>query len=60
MELTKLAGDCRSDDCPAVFRTDTGNIAIQGAIIERQTPDGEAIVEISPSLLKEAVRALGW
>ena len=32
MELTKIAGDdCKDGDCPAVYRTDRGTIAVQGA-----------------------------
>jgi len=61
MELTLVAGgdDCGRDDCPTVFRTDRGTLAIQGYTIDRQTPDGESVVEIPVDLLQEAVRALG-
>jgi hypothetical protein len=33
MKLTKIAGDadCRNGDCPTVYRTDRGTIAVQGA-----------------------------
>jgi hypothetical protein len=61
MELTRIAGgDCGRDDCPTVFTTDTGSIAVQGYIVDRETPPGEAVVEIPASVLREAVRALGW
>jgi hypothetical protein len=62
MELTKIAGvDCKmGDDCPAVFTTDRGTIAVQGYVVSRKTPDGEAVVEISTELLQEAARAVGW
>jgi hypothetical protein len=61
MELTKIAGDnnCKDGDCPTIYRTDRGTIAVQGDRLERPTPDGEAIVEISAALLAEAMRALG-
>jgi hypothetical protein len=59
--LTRIAGsDCRRDDCPAVFTTDRGTVAIQGYDIDKQTPSGESVVEIPLQVLKEAVRALGW
>ena len=59
--LTRIAGgDCGRDDCPAVFTTDRGTLAIQGPDIDRKTPAGESVVEIPLDVLKEAVRALGW
>ena len=59
--LTRIAGgDCGRDDCPAVFTTDRGTIAIQGYSIDRKIPAGESVVEIPLDVLKEAVRALGW
>ncbi len=61
MELTRIAGDdnCRNGDCPTVYRTDRGTIAVQGERLAHPTPDHEAIVEIPLDLLTEAVRALG-
>ncbi len=59
MELTKIAGDCRSGDCAAVYRTARGTVAVQGDRLSHPTPDHEAIVEIPVELLKEALRALG-
>jgi hypothetical protein len=59
--LTRIAGgDCGRDDCPAVFTTDRGTVAIQGYAIDRTTPAGESIVEVPLDVLKEAVSALGW
>ena len=59
--LTRIAGgDCGRDDCPAVFATDRGTVAIQGTDIDRKTPAGESVVEIPLDVLKEAVSALGW
>lgn len=59
MELTMIAGDCKDGDCPAVYRTDRGTIAVQGGRLAVPAPDGEAIVEIPARLLAEAARALG-
>lgn len=53
-------GSCGSNDCPSVFTIDTGNIAVQGYTLNKQTPDGESIVELPEDVLKEAARALGW
>lgn len=53
-------GDCDSGDCPTVYLTDRGTIAVQGYDVEHTTPAGESIVEIPESVLKEAFRALGW
>jgi hypothetical protein len=59
MELTKIAGNCKDGDCPTVYRTDRGTIAVQGDRLERPTPAHEAIVEIPVELLTEAARAFG-
>jgi hypothetical protein len=59
--LTRIAGgDCGRDDCPAVFTTDRGTVAVQGYDIDKSTPAGESVVEIPVDVLKEAVSALGW
>jgi hypothetical protein len=58
-ELTKIAGDCKDGDCPTVYRTDRGTIAVQGDRLAHPTPEHEAIVEIPLELLAEAARALG-
>ena len=59
--LTRIAGsDCIRNDCPAVFTTDRGTVAIQGYDIDKQAPAGESVVEIPLDVLKEAVSALGW
>jgi hypothetical protein len=61
-ELSKIAGteDCKDGDCPTVYRTARGTIAVQGYRLAHPTPDHEAIVEIPVELLAEAARALGW
>ncbi|MFI6849074.1 hypothetical protein ACIBJD_31350 [Kitasatospora sp. NPDC050467] len=69
MELTMIAGGpcvtadddkCGNGDCPTIYTTDRGTIAIQGYDIDRPTPAGESVVEIPKAVLKEAIRALGW
>ena len=65
-ELTRLTGkfggpNCDGNDCPNVYRTVDGSIVVQGkASTAFLPPAGEALVEIPESVLREAVRALGW
>ena len=66
-ELTRLTGngngngECNQNDCPNVYRTASGSIIVQGDLSEAfKPPQGEALVEIPESVLREAVRALGW
>ena len=60
MELTQIAGgDCGRDDCPTIFTTGRGTVAVQGYLVDKQTPDGEAVVEIPLAVLQDAARALG-
>lgn len=60
MELTRIAGgDCLSDDCPTIFTTDNDTIAVQGYIVHKETPTGQAVVEIPIAVFLEAARALG-
>jgi hypothetical protein len=60
VDLTKIAeANCKDGDCPAVYRTGRGTIAVQGYRLNHSAPDGEAVVEIPAELLTEAVRALG-
>ncbi|MFD4574506.1 hypothetical protein ACFWNK_08675 [Streptomyces sp. NPDC058417] len=54
-------GNCNNDDCPNVYRTESGSIVVQGGLSDAfQPPAGEGLVEIPESVLREAVRALGW
>ncbi|MFF0449697.1 hypothetical protein ACFYT4_25350 [Streptomyces sp. NPDC004609] len=66
-ELTRLTGngngngECGKDDCPNVYRTPNGSFIVQGNVSEAfMPPGGEGLVEIPESVLREAVRALGW
>jgi hypothetical protein len=58
IELTRIAGDCKDNDCAAVFTTNRNSAAVQGGVIKTLDND-EAIVEIPADLLLEAARALG-
>lgn len=64
--LTRLTGnsggpDCDNDDCPNVYRTVSGSFVIQGPTSRVFVPPaGEALVEIPETVLREAVRVLGW
>jgi hypothetical protein len=60
-EAVLADNNCTEGDCPRISRTKDGMIRVQG--ISRSdipTPEGEGIVDISPELLREAFRALGW
>ncbi|MFD4833607.1 hypothetical protein [Streptomyces uncialis] len=65
-ELTRLTGrsggpNCDDDDCPNIYATMVGTIVVQGQVSHTfEPPPGEALVEIPESVLREAVRALGW
>lgn len=72
MQLTRLAGTCTTatdsgdddppcgeGDCPTIYTTPTGTIAVQGYLVDHAVPDGEGIVEIPREVLLEAARALG-
>ncbi|MGW1001570.1 hypothetical protein [Streptomyces sp. NPDC002520] len=66
-DLTRLTGngngngECGGDDCPNVYRTRSGSFVVQGDLSNAfDPPEGEALVEIPESILREAVRALGW
>jgi hypothetical protein len=65
-ELTRLTGrfrgpDCDDDDCPNVYRSESGSIVVQGNVSHAfRLPEGETLVEIPEAVFREAVRALGW
>ena len=61
VKLARIAGgDCGRDDCPTMFTTDRGTIAVQGNTLDTKTREGESVVEIPEAVLREAIRALGW
>ncbi|MCX4654448.1 hypothetical protein [Streptomyces microflavus] len=59
MKLTRLVGECDDGDCPTVYATDRGTLAIQG---DRVTDHGltipahETLVEIPVELVRKAFR----
>ncbi|MEU3600497.1 hypothetical protein ABZ714_17535 [Streptomyces sp. NPDC006798] len=54
-------GPCGKNDCPNVYRTAAGTILVQGDVSKAfRPPDGEGLVEIPETVLREAVSALGW
>ncbi|MFF7992294.1 hypothetical protein ACFZDG_21170 [Kitasatospora xanthocidica] len=59
MKLTRLVGSCDDGDCPTLYLTDRGTLAVQG---ERVTghglpiPPHESLVEIPVELIRKAVR----
>lgn len=61
MELRRIAGgDCGRDDCPTIFATGDGTIVVQGPIVDKEAPAGEAVVEIPVAVFREAARAVRW
>jgi hypothetical protein len=65
MELTRIAGgpcradddpECSTGDCPTVYTTDRGTVAVQGLILDEPVGEGESMVEIPLEMLREAAR----
>ncbi|MGW4811369.1 hypothetical protein ACWEPB_06915 [Kitasatospora cineracea] len=55
------SGECGQNDCPNVYATDRGSFVVQGDVFSGFTPpEGEGLVEIPESVLREAIRVLGW
>jgi hypothetical protein len=52
-----LAGACRDGTCPAVYLTEQGTLVVQGPPVDG-APEGEARVELSLELLKQALARL--
>jgi hypothetical protein len=61
MRLDIIAGGtCDSNDCPTIFATDNGMVAVQGAHLPQvTTPAGEIVALIPAALILEAAHALG-
>nr|WP_228078094.1 hypothetical protein [Streptomyces sp. MA3_2.13] len=58
MKLTRLVGECDDGECPTLYSTDRGTLAVQGDLLAHhgiRLPDGEGVVEIPISLLRKAV-----
>lgn len=63
--LTRLTGngngECGADDCPNIYLTENGAFVVQGELFSGfAPPEGEGLVEIPESVLREAIRVLGW
>ncbi|MFF1909169.1 hypothetical protein [Kitasatospora sp. NPDC058218] len=58
MELTRLVGSCDEGECPTLYLTDRGTLAVQGERVSEhdlQIPAHEALVEIPIELIRKAV-----
>jgi hypothetical protein len=59
-DMTQIAGNnCGDKDCPGIYQTKRGTFVVQGVVFDKAAPVGEGAVEIPPSVMEEAVRALG-
>lgn len=63
MQLVPLAQTCRTGACPAVYKTESGDVVVQGYVVPERSamtavPDGEALVRIPSDLILEAARRL--
>ncbi|MFM9444438.1 hypothetical protein [Streptomyces acidiscabies] len=59
MKLTRLVGECDEGECPTLYVTDRGTLAVQGGILtdhDGKVPEHEALVEIPVELIRKAVR----
>ncbi|MFD4832905.1 hypothetical protein ACFWPV_24060 [Streptomyces uncialis] len=59
MKLTRLVGECEEGECPALYLTNQGTLAVQGARITDhglEIPAHETLVEIPVELIRKAVR----
>ncbi|MGW2476742.1 hypothetical protein [Streptomyces sp. NPDC001665] len=59
MKLTRLVGQCDEGECPAIYATDRGTLAVQGDRLADHgltVPAHEALVEIPVELIRKAVR----
>ena len=65
MKVRKISGDdCGQGDCPAVHMSDRGTLVFQGDAVKAadglRLGIGEQAVELPVSVIREAVRVLGW
>ncbi|MFJ2179266.1 hypothetical protein ACIOJG_01450 [Streptomyces anulatus] len=59
MKLTRLVGECEDGECPTIYATDRGTLAIQGGKVTNHglsLPPHETLVEIPIELVRKAVR----
>jgi len=58
VKLTRLVGSCEDGECPTLYTTDRGTLAVQGEHITdpgRDLPAHEAMVEIPMELIRKAI-----
>ncbi|TRV77476.1 hypothetical protein FKN01_15360 [Streptomyces sp. 130] len=59
MKLTRLVGQCDEGECPAIYMTDRGTLAVQGGRLADHgldIPAHETLVEVPVELIRKAVR----
>ncbi|MEV6972000.1 hypothetical protein [Kitasatospora sp. NPDC093806] len=59
MQLTRLVGSCDEGECPTLYLTDRGTLAVQGERVTEhhiRLPAHEALVEIPVELIRKALR----
>ncbi|MFJ7277557.1 hypothetical protein [Kitasatospora sp. NPDC098663] len=57
--MTRLLGSCEDGDCPTLYLTDRGTLAVQGEHLTEhalQIPAHESLVEIPIELIRKAIR----
>nr|WP_237526163.1 hypothetical protein [Streptomyces sp. SID4913] len=57
--MTRLVGQCDEGECPAIYATDRGTLAVQGSRLADHglnVPVHEALVEIPVELIRKAMR----
>ncbi|KJS56613.1 hypothetical protein VM98_05940 [Streptomyces rubellomurinus subsp. indigoferus] len=59
MKLTRLVGSCDEGECPTLYLTDRGTLAVQGEYLtehDLQLPAHEKLVEVPVELIRKAIR----
>ena len=53
-----IAGSCPNGNCPKIVDLGTGEVDVQGDLVDAATPAGEGIVRLPASYILEAADAL--
>ncbi|MER5634042.1 hypothetical protein [Streptomyces nitrosporeus] len=59
MKLTRLVGECDEGECPTIYATDRGTLAVQGGLVTDHglnIPPHETLAEIPVDLIRKAIR----
>lgn len=59
VKLERLVGECEDGECPTLYATDRGTLAVQGEVVTDHglaIPAHETLVEIPIDLIRKAVR----